>query len=116
MPLWKYHGRGRRSWRWTESSGEDALPDVQTCTGWNIGPRLGKLKSFIWEAIRIHYYTVGQGTCIQVHLMRLTDHLFNFVSVCGPLRPSRAKAGPAAEKNSIYPVKFPNQQNFSKYT
>src|SRR6218665_270724 len=31
---WKYHGRGRRSWQWTELSGEDALPDVQKCTGW----------------------------------------------------------------------------------
>jgi len=30
---WKYRGRERKSWRWIESSGEDALPDVQTCKG-----------------------------------------------------------------------------------
>jgi len=30
---WKYHNRGRRSWQWTESSGEDVLTDAQKCTG-----------------------------------------------------------------------------------
>ena len=29
LEAWKYHGRGRRSWQWTESSGENVLPDVQ---------------------------------------------------------------------------------------
>src|SRR6218665_1806725 len=33
LEAWKYHGRGRRSWRLTELSGEDALTDVQIYTG-----------------------------------------------------------------------------------
>ena len=43
-----------------------------------------------------------------INLFRLTDHLVNFVSVRGPPRPSRVKAGLRAEKISIYPEKFPN--------
>jgi len=41
------------------------------------------------------------------NLLRFTDHLVNFVSVRGPPRSSRAKAGPRAEQNSICLAKFP---------
>src|SRR6218665_1738798 len=42
------------------------------------------------------------------NLFRLTDHLVKFVSVRGPPRPSRAKAGPKRDTISIYPAKFLN--------
>src|SRR6218665_3987645 len=43
-----------------------------------------------------------------LNLLRLMDHLVNFVSVRRPPRPLRAKAGPWGRKFSSYPTKLVN--------
>ena len=49
-----------------------------------------------------------------LNLLRLMDHLVNFVSVRRPPRPLRAKAGLGTKEFSIYPGKISERTFFSE--